>query len=56
LKGEKACHQGDLAVQTGLSPKLLFIPTLEYNGKWREGKEFNPFGLDSDLKKLGIKR
>ncbi len=28
------------------------IPTLEFNGKWREGKVFDEDGLESDLKKL----
>lgn len=28
------------------------VPTLEYNGKWREGKIFNPFELAADLKRL----
>ncbi|MCG8685622.1 MAG: glutaredoxin family protein [Desulfobacterales bacterium] len=30
------------------------VPTLEYNGLWREGKEFNPFEIASDLKQLGL--
>lgn len=30
------------------------VPTLEFNGKWREGKVFNEFGLHADLKKLGL--
>ena len=29
------------------------VPTLEYNGQWREGKVFNPQGLNADLIKLG---
>ncbi len=28
------------------------IPTLEFNGKWREGKVFDEDGLKSDLEKL----
>ena len=31
------------------------VPTLEFNGKWREGKVFNEMELHFDLKKLGIK-
>lgn len=30
------------------------VPTLEYKGKWREGKVFNELELHFDLKKLGI--
>ncbi|WP_022664966.1 glutaredoxin family protein [Desulfospira joergensenii] len=30
------------------------IPTLEYNGKWREGKIFNEKELETDLQNLGI--
>jgi mycoredoxin len=30
------------------------IPTLEYNGNWREGKVFNEKELAFDLKKLGL--
>ena len=30
------------------------IPTLEFNGKWREGKVFDPEGLEADLAALGI--
>lgn len=30
------------------------IPTLEYNGKWRRGKVFNPKELMDDLKELGV--
>lgn len=30
------------------------VPTLEYNGKWREGKVFNELELHFDLKKLGV--
>ena len=30
------------------------VPTLEFNGKWREGKVFNELELHFDLKKLGI--
>lgn len=30
------------------------VPTLEYNGKWREGKVFNELELYFDLKKLGV--
>ena len=30
------------------------IPTLEFNGKWREGKVFNAAELDKDLKAMGI--
>ncbi|MCP3901279.1 MAG: glutaredoxin family protein [Desulfobacteraceae bacterium] len=31
------------------------VPTLEFNGKWREGKIFNELELSSDLNKLGLK-
>ncbi len=31
------------------------VPTLEFNGKWREGKVFNELELSSDLNKLGLK-
>ncbi len=30
------------------------VPTLEYKGKWREGKVFNELELHFDLKKLGV--
>ncbi|MCG8615464.1 MAG: glutaredoxin family protein [Desulfobacterales bacterium] len=30
------------------------IPTLEFNGKWREGKVFDPEGLKADLIALGV--
>lgn len=30
------------------------VPTLELNGKWREGKFFNEKELGSDLEKLGL--
>lgn len=30
------------------------VPTLEYKGKWREGKIFNEKELGADLAKLGI--
>ncbi|HOK41153.1 MAG TPA: glutaredoxin family protein [bacterium] len=30
------------------------VPTLEYNGKWREGKKFNEKELEEDLRKLGV--
>lgn len=30
------------------------VPTLEFNGKWREGKVFNEFELHADLKKMGL--
>ncbi len=30
------------------------IPTLEFNGKWREGKVFDELELAADLKKLGV--
>jgi len=30
------------------------VPTLEFNGKWREGKIYNEFELYFDLKKLGL--
>jgi mycoredoxin len=30
------------------------VPTLEYNGRWREGKEYNELELHFDLKKLGV--
>lgn len=31
------------------------VPTLEFNGKWREGKIFNAMELTADLRKLGLK-
>lgn len=31
------------------------VPTLEFNGKWREGKVYNEFELHFDLQKLGLK-
>lgn len=31
------------------------VPTLEFNGKWREGKVYNELELNFDLKKLGVK-
>jgi len=31
------------------------VPTLEYNGKWREGMVFKRKSLEKDLKELGIK-
>ena len=30
------------------------VPTLEYNGKWREGKFFNAGELKRDLAELGV--
>ena len=30
------------------------IPTLEFNGLWREGKVFNELELAADLKKMGL--
>ena len=30
------------------------VPTLEYNGRWREGKVFNEAELAADLKDLGL--
>jgi mycoredoxin len=30
------------------------VPTLEYNGNWREGKVYNPVELERDLKFLGV--
>lgn len=30
------------------------VPTLEYKGKWREGRFFNETTLLSDLKALGV--
>ena len=30
------------------------VPTLEFNGRWREGKVFNKKGLAADLKELGL--
>ena len=30
------------------------IPTLEFNGKWRGGKVFDPQGLKADLVTLGV--
>ena len=31
------------------------VPTLEFNGKWREGKIYNEIELHADLGKLGLK-
>jgi len=31
------------------------VPTLEFNGKWREGKIYNEKELDYDLQELGLK-
>jgi mycoredoxin len=31
------------------------VPTLEFNGKWREGKVFNKMELSADLKQMGVK-
>jgi len=30
------------------------VPTLEYRGKWRPGKEFDAAGLKSDLIEIGV--
>ncbi len=30
------------------------VPTLEFNGKWREGRFFNEIELHADLKKMGV--
>ncbi|MCG8638344.1 MAG: glutaredoxin family protein [Desulfobacterales bacterium] len=30
------------------------VPTLEYNGEWREGKIYNEKELYSDLKRMGV--
>ena len=30
------------------------VPTLEYNGRWREGKIFNPCELLKDLKQMKV--
>ncbi len=30
------------------------VPTLEYKGKWREGKVFNATKLMADLKDMGV--
>ena len=30
------------------------IPTLEYNGRWRPGKEFDAIEIEQDLKALGV--
>ena len=30
------------------------VPTLEFNGKWREGKKFDPNGLIRDLTRMGV--
>ena len=30
------------------------VPTLEFNGRWREGKAFDASGLSADLKALGV--
>lgn len=32
------------------------VPTLEFNGSWREGKVFNEKELKADLEKLGLQR
>jgi mycoredoxin len=31
------------------------VPTLEFKGKWREGKFYNEKELEYDLQKLGLK-
>ncbi|MBI9092699.1 MAG: glutaredoxin family protein [Desulfobacterium sp.] len=31
------------------------VPTLEFNGKWREGKVYNEIELSKDIDRLGIK-
>ena len=30
------------------------VPTLEFNGKWRQGKVFNEVELKTDLQKMGV--
>ena len=30
------------------------VPTLEYKGRWREGKVFNPKVLERDLVEMGV--
>lgn len=30
------------------------VPTLEYNGKWRPGKTYNPIELEKDLREMGV--
>jgi mycoredoxin len=30
------------------------VPTLEYNGRWREGKAFDEMELAADLRELGL--
>jgi len=30
------------------------IPTLEFNGKWREGKVFDPESLMDELRQMGV--
>ena len=30
------------------------VPTLEYQGRWRPGKIFNPSQLEKDLKAMGV--
>lgn len=30
------------------------VPTLEFRGKWREGKIFDPAGLRQDLVRFGV--
>lgn len=30
------------------------VPTLEFNGQWREGKKFSSEELTKDLKKMGV--
>jgi len=30
------------------------VPTLEYNGRWREGKAYDEMELAADLKELGL--
>lgn len=31
------------------------VPTLEFNGKWREGKVYNEIELWGDIDRLGVK-
>ena len=30
------------------------VPTLEFNGQWREGKRFDEREVSADLKKMGV--
>lgn len=30
------------------------VPTLEFKGKWRPGKVFEPIGFEQDLRNMGV--